>query len=203
MSLSLIKEAQIRSVLSEAELNYYSTVQKELGLSSLSEAIESTENTITPLDYQDWLRVIKEHGEEMGLDLTKSGVFQDIAWEVLDNDPKIAMLGDDEDSKVHIVNTLWHTFNAMSSNEQLHKPRAVEDEESSDKKSKPKLHPDAKLMDTVHGSPQLQAVYKNGMSAGTKDAKNPDSRPQKSKYGSGTTRDKVWKLGYKHGAVGK
>lgn len=196
MALKMILEAQIRSRLTPNQITRYSELAQLTGR-TLVEVAQEMDGTIQPEDYQEWLRVIGEVGEEEGLDLSKRAVFYDTAFEVLDNDPKMDMIGGSEGSKLAICKTLWHAYNvAQSHNAVGQVPPDEENEEAS-----VEGNADMDLMSTVHSSVNLQKVYRNGVSVGQSDVA--DGKSTKSQYQRGTKRDKVWKLGHKHGTAGK
>ena len=201
--MSLIKNAQLQSTLTEAEVKRYTELSVILN-KPFNDIVLEGMNTIQPADYQEWLRVVSEVGQEQNIDLTNQAAFQDLAFELLDNDPKVDAIGNSEDTKNNIVNTLWHAFNTSNYQQKAdmsNQAGQVEDEESSTKSKKKAMAPT--IMDTIHTSPTLQKVYKTGELAGNSDMKNADQKPCKSPYATGTYRDKVWKLGHRHGCVGK
>jgi hypothetical protein len=113
-------------------------------------------------------------------------------------------VGASEELTNHIVNTLWHAHNTQTHHaqvgSQLQNRSDVEDEETT-KKPKEKQSPDAKVMSQIHASPTLQKVYQTGVSTAQSDTKQ-EGKPSKSIYTPGSFRDKVWKLGYRHGVSG-
>lgn len=198
--MSLIKNAQIISTLSERDVEYYTTVQQTLGLESIVEAVEQLSSVITPHDYQEWLRLTQEIADEDDIDLSRESDFQDLAWELLDNDPKIDAIGGDETMKQHIINTLWHAYNT-NINQQHANSRigSVEDEEVLDKNVSKHIE----MIKLITSSPKLSKVYASGVSAGQANKSGTGEKPTKSPYASGTQRDKVWKAGFQHGTSGK
>lgn len=200
--MSLIKNAQILSTLSESQIEQFTKIQQLLGLSSIVEAVEELSTAITPHDYEEWLRIIREYGEELGADLSNVTSFEDIAWEMLDNDPKLDAIGGDEEVKRHVVNTLWHAFNTAQHHQQVStlssNPRAVEDEAVDKKASK-----SVEFIKHISSNPALSKVYRNGISAANAAKSNPEQKAPKSPYSSGTLRDKAWKTGFQHGSSGK
>ena len=103
--MSLIKNAQLLSTLTEAEVKRYTELSVILN-KPFNDIVLEGMNTIQPADYQEWLRVVSEVGQEQNIDLTNQAAFQDLAFELLDNDPKVDAIGNSEDTKNNIVNTL-------------------------------------------------------------------------------------------------
>lgn len=201
--MSLIKNAQVLSSLNETTLQYFTNLSKILNR-PVAELVLESFDAIEPNDYQEWLRVIAEVAAERGDDITNQAVFADLAYEVLENDPKLDGVGASEELTNQIVNTLWHALNTQNHHSQvgnhLQNRSDVEDEETT-KKPKVKQSPDAKVMEQIHGSPSLQKVYQGGVSTAQSDSKQ-EGKPSKSIYTPGSFRDKVWKLGYRHGLSG-
>ncbi len=59
--------------------------------------------TITAADYKEWLKQMDVAGKKM----SRNG-FADLAWDVLDNDPKLGST--DEIDLDHIVTKLWNMY---------------------------------------------------------------------------------------------
>jgi hypothetical protein len=87
----------------EASRELLDTLRDEIQALPMEEAT----NFITQSDYETWLRVIKEEGDDRSVDLRKRSVFTDIAFEVLDNDPLLDSHPVSDKTKSQIVNTLW------------------------------------------------------------------------------------------------
>lgn len=202
MKYSLINHFNAINKLSPEDQVFVESVANFRGI-SLAEAVglDLPHQDITPEDYAQWLDLIKAFAEDEGADLDSPSGFQDVAFEVLDNDPKMDLYGGSEDIKQAIVNTLYHGYRAQASHssasEVARAPRPEENEEQTSTKGDD-------LMSRIYNNPVLQKVYQSAVSAGQNDAAEIDGTTKtKSKYVRGCTRDKVWKLGYSHGTVKK
>jgi len=76
-------------------------------------SLEQEEQAVTPHDYQKWMRVMHEEGAARGININNKRSFEDLAFEMLDNDPKMDSIGSDERTKSNIVNILWQQHRAM------------------------------------------------------------------------------------------
>lgn len=211
-TLKLIREAAVLSTLTPEQKKRFTELSNVLGV-PLAEVAQEFSNTVQPEDYQEWLRAIREIGEEEGLNLNSRSVFYDTAFDVLDGDPKMDMLGNNEKTKSAIVNTLYHAYKTAVEHEKVQGLRSSEENEEFGvdyedyvngevhaMKSEP--NPMIDLTSLIHSSPELQQVYRSGVQAGQQDTGRPREVVSKSPYMHGTKRDRVWKLGHKHGCVG-
>lgn len=79
-----------------------------------------TESTgITPDHYAQWLDVIEDTAMEQGTSLTSRNAFNEIAFEVLDNDSFVDSLSGGEQLKMRIVKALWSTKQAAKAHAQI------------------------------------------------------------------------------------
>lgn len=131
---------------------------------------------ITPHDYQEWARVIRAEAADRGANMNNKRSFEDIAFFVLDNDPKIDMIGNDEETKRDIVNMLWKQQRSAPAT-----TASTEDEEASAVNSA-ENEGRAACMDHYHG-------VIRGM------PKNP--------YAKGTRRYQQWERGFEEAELGQ
>jgi hypothetical protein len=115
MSLKLIRQAQAVSRMGNTELELARHVQSVLKTPSLVEAFDASQFEVTPDHYNEWLSVMKDMAEEQGMSLDRKQAFNEIAFEVLDNDSFVDALasgdaGDAEQTKENIVKALWQAY---------------------------------------------------------------------------------------------
>lgn len=121
----LLKEAQIVSKLNQSELKVLETARVALGKASIADLVESFNPSNE--DYVEWLRVIAEEGAARDVALTRKGDFMDLAFEVLENDPKAPPY----EMQEMIVNKLWNDYKAARHGARIEKvARAQEEEEA-------------------------------------------------------------------------
>jgi TolA-binding protein len=116
MSFKLIREAQALAKLG-THANFVKQVQKILGTDSvvgiptLAEAFDPATFQVTPQHYNQWLSTVLDIAREHGKDAAKRDVFNEIAFDILDNDSLVDALGGDrERTKGNIVKALWQAF---------------------------------------------------------------------------------------------
>lgn len=138
MNLSMIKEAQIASTMDKSELAALEQVKAILGEKSIHSLLESF--SPSPEDYNKWLSVIVGHAQDVGASLNKKSSFQDLAFDVLDNDPAFPQ-GDYDGTEPGeqpqyelqelIVNKLWRDYQAAKHGARIEKvaQRHQEEEE--------------------------------------------------------------------------
>ena len=204
--MGLIKQAQILSTLTESEKQYYTEIAAALGGNqSLVETAEEFSGEITPLHYKQWLDEVTNiiNNNEFKSGGPKQPVFIDIVFAVLDDDPMMDVVGNNEETKEHIANTLWHTYSAQNAHTRVRTSSQTPPTEENEEVMNKGKNKDLAFMQEIHNSPILQKVYAKGVTCGQQDAGNSEEKPQKCPYTRGTLRDKVWSLGYKHGCFGK
>ncbi|RWZ87265.1 MAG: hypothetical protein EO766_12125 [Hydrotalea sp. AMD] len=124
MKLELIKNATIQSKQLGNKQDMIESVAQILGTDKTKKIFESFD--IQPSDYDTWLDVINGYAQEDGINIRSKSAFQDVAFAVLDNDPKPI----DDDLKEAIVNSLWAKQKAVQSHSKVEKGlRAREEEE--------------------------------------------------------------------------
>lgn len=110
MSFKMIREAQALARLG-SKAKVAQTVQRIIGVDSvipIAEAFDQKEFEVTPAHYNQWLATINEIGAERGVNLSKRQNFNDIAFEILDNDSLVDALGGNaEQTKLNILKALW------------------------------------------------------------------------------------------------
>ena len=135
MKLSLIREANTLANLGDRAA-MAKQVQKILGIDSVSSLVETSGSDfeVTPQHYTQWLEVINDIARERGVSLRVRRNFNEIAFDVLDNDSFIdAIGGDTEQTKGSIVKSLWqaHQVNLAHEKVQSSVGKAREEEEAS------------------------------------------------------------------------
>lgn len=120
MALKLIREAQAIDRLGK-HLSLAQTVQSILGAASITavarmfEQFDEDQYQITPQDYQQWMEVLQAEAADRGANLDKKRDFEDLAFLMFENDPRIDELGLDDETLQKIVSTLWTSFKASRS----------------------------------------------------------------------------------------
>lgn len=203
MAFELIKTLSAKLALPTTDLALLEQVAHWRDITLLeAQGLDLPSKQITPDDYSEWLDAIVSFADtpqKVEKLKTSPSIFNDIAFHVLDNDPKMDLFGSDEETKSSIASALWNAYQAQIKHENIsnRQPPTEENEEKVDTKGDD-------LMSQIHNSVVLQKVYNSAVAAGQNDAGNVDSKTRaKSKYVRGCTRDKVWKLGYAHGSVTK
>lgn len=128
MNLHMIKEAQIASTVDKSELAILETVKTALGKTSICELLESMSPSAD--DYNQWLSVIVDTAAERGININKKTAFQDVAFEVFENDP----MPPEYDMQELIVNKLWTDYKGARHGARIEKvvQRQQEEEELAD-----------------------------------------------------------------------
>ena len=113
MAFKLIREAQAIAALGN-KAEFAKHVQRTIGLdsvASLTEAFGPSDMEVTPQHYQHWLTTIMSLADERHVNLTKRQSFNDLAFELLDNDSFVdALGGDPERTKRTILGALWSAY---------------------------------------------------------------------------------------------
>jgi hypothetical protein len=80
-------------------------------------SLEQEEHWVDPVhileDYKKWMRVIHAESKARGVNINTKRNFEDIAFEMLDNDPKMDLIGANEEAKAKLVNILWQQHRVM------------------------------------------------------------------------------------------
>jgi len=138
MTFKLIREAQILAKLGDkaARAQQIKTI---LGLSSITTLAEDAAEDfqITPQHYQQWLQTVMSIAQERGITLAKRQNFNEIAFEILDNDSLVDALGGDaEATKGNILKALWQAYKVNQAHDKVQShvggiiDKAREDEEA-------------------------------------------------------------------------
>jgi hypothetical protein len=113
MSFKMIREAQAIAKLGD-KAAFAQKVQQILGTDSIipiAEAFDQTSFEVTPQHYNQWLATLTDIAQERGVSISKRQAFNDIAFEILDNDSLVdAIGGDPERTKMNIVKALWQAY---------------------------------------------------------------------------------------------
>lgn len=138
MSFKLIREAQTIAKLGN-KAEFAKKVQQILGTDSIvpiAEAFDQTSFDVTPQHYNQWLATLTDIAQERGVNVSKRQAFNDIAFEILDNDSLVdAIGGDPERTKQNIVKALWQAYQVSKAHTKVQdhvnglKAKAREDEE--------------------------------------------------------------------------
>lgn len=115
------------------------SVQQALGDDTPDRAqrIVESEVEVTEAHYKQWLDLIEDIASEQRVNLKNKSTFTDFAFEILDNDPMMDIIGgNNEVVKGRIVTILWQMFKFNMSKERAHldmqraNKRAQEEEEA-------------------------------------------------------------------------
>lgn len=158
--------------LSKAEQNFGEMrLRGRLGVED-----EQYSTNITSDDWNQWANAIRAEARDRNINLNNKHSFEDLAFFVVDNDPKIDMMGGDERTKRRVVNALWRQHLAAP-----HAPQqSVEDEEMSQN-------------DIAHHEGQAACLdHYHGIVRGT--PKNP--------YAKGSRRYSQWQNGFDNAEKG-
>lgn len=113
MSFKMIREAQAIARLGD-KAPFAQTIQKIIGSTSVTaieEAFDQKQFEVTPEHYNQWLSTIVDMAAERGISLTKRQNFNDLAFDILDNDSLVdALGGDTEKTKLNILKALWQAY---------------------------------------------------------------------------------------------
>lgn len=125
MLFRLLKEAQLTSKFSPAEMVHLENARVALGEQSILDLLESFAPTQD--DYDTWLSVIVDEATERNISIGKKGAFLDLAGMVLDNDPTPPPA----DMQPIILSKLWNEYNAAKNGVRVEKAfREKEEEEA-------------------------------------------------------------------------
>jgi hypothetical protein len=114
----MINEAQtLARVGKSSNLETLHDVREKLGVSLVEAAsmFEDFSSKITPEDYDEWIRQVVLHGEQLNasgerVNLNRRAAFNEILGEILENDPKGKVnLGDDQLTK-HVFDAVWKRY---------------------------------------------------------------------------------------------
>lgn len=136
MNLHMIKEAQIASTVDKSELAILETIKTALGKTSICDLLEAFKPT--PADYDEWLSQIVGIAADEGRSITKAADFNELAFDVIDNDPNFPVFGNagDEPGQMQqmIVAKLWTDYKAAKHGARIEKvvQRQQEEEELAD-----------------------------------------------------------------------
>lgn len=72
---------------------------------------------LAPEDYNFWMQTIQDLADERGIKLSNVRAFHNLAYEVLDDDPRMDEFGNDETTKQHIVSALHRSMQASISHD--------------------------------------------------------------------------------------
>lgn len=159
---------------------------------------------IGPKDYNAWLRAIRSIAKEEGNNINKRGKFDEIAFEVLDNDPAMDSLGGDEKAKIKIVNALWHkhqqsvTGDAASKEATRASKRVAKEEEEFTRMSGTEGGTNVQSAGKQHSA--IQKVISDAYNKG-KTTEPQKAARVKNPYESGTSRNKLWQNAFKRGCA--
>lgn len=122
MSFKLIREAQARLHMDDEQYKLARHVSSVLKKNVLSEAFNPSEFEVTPQHYNQWLETLLDIAQERGVSANKRSDFNEIAFEILDNDSFIdALGGDTEMAKENIVKTLWQSYQVNKAHQRVSK----------------------------------------------------------------------------------
>lgn len=125
MKLELLKNASIKAKQIDGyKQDILESVTQILGVNKANKICESFD--VQSDDYDKWLEVIRGYSQDQGINISKKTQFQDVAFAVLDNDPKML----DDSIKEAIVDTLWARQKVDKSHSRVERAaRAREEEE--------------------------------------------------------------------------
>lgn len=120
MKYRMITEAQVLAQVKGTKRHeVLKEVQKAVGLKTLKEAAEFYKEDfsmeITPEDYDEWIRQIVMHSSGMKnqgavVNLNKRRSFNDVAGEILENDPAGKVNPGDDQLMKHVLDALWKRY---------------------------------------------------------------------------------------------
>lgn len=123
MQFKMIREAETINKLGD-EATFVQHVQRVLGADSVTSIVEGAEEdfAITPQHYTQWLQTMMDMAKESGVNLLKRREFEDLAFDILDNDLAIDMLGGDaEVTKQNITKALWQSYQVSRAHDKVTK----------------------------------------------------------------------------------
>lgn len=113
MSFKMIREAQAIARLGD-KAEFAKKVQTILGTDSvvpIAEIFDQKEFEVTPQHYTQWLETLLDVARERGVNVNRKQDFNEIAFEILDNDSLVdALGGDSEATKRNILKALWQSY---------------------------------------------------------------------------------------------
>ncbi|TFH07491.1 MAG: hypothetical protein E4H14_08390 [Candidatus Thorarchaeota archaeon] len=120
MKFSMITEAEaLARVKGTKRHETLKEVQKAVGLKSLKEAAEFYDQDfsreVSPEDYDEWIRQIVMHSSGLKnkgavVNLNKRSSFNDVAGDVLENDPAGKVNAGDDELMKHVLDALWKRY---------------------------------------------------------------------------------------------
>lgn len=120
MSFKLIREAQARLRMDDEQLKLARHVSSVLKKNVLGEAFNPSDFEVTPEHYSQWLSTMQDMANERGMNLNKRMEFNELAFEILDNDSFVDALGGDaEKTKENIVKTLWQSHQVARAHQKV------------------------------------------------------------------------------------
>jgi len=166
------------------------------------------EAKLTKKDYNLWLRVVKAEGRTQNVNINVKSNFEDVAFDLLDNDSKIDLLsGDTELAKRTIVDVLWrmhHVEKAVNKAREVNlglnlRPAGYEDEETN--LDTPELTPNVEPQNPNRSKTPhvLLHVEQEGYEAATADYNNSKQGATNCPYATGSLRGRSWQEGYDRG----
>lgn len=180
--------------------------------------MESFSTDIGKDDYSKWLEAIRSEAKERNISLTKRDRFDELAFDMLDDDPKLDAADDPEEIKIKVVNALWHRYHSQNATNKADKalsrgskqaPKAEENEEGDASEiSAVGTKGTVRKFPTIKGVGNSNAgmsrvsnsfgqvisnAYETGMNAGDKADKI------KCPYEAGTTRAALWDKSFRRG----
>lgn len=124
MSLKLIREAQLRMTLSEAEIKALSVIKDAVGATSIVDVVKES---FTPSadDYDAWMRVVVGEAQDRGINLNKRSEFMQLVMDILENDPAMPPL----EMQEAIAQKLWQDYKAAKDEVRINKIAQAKEEE--------------------------------------------------------------------------
>lgn len=124
MSLKLIREAQLRTTLSDAEIKALSVIKEAVGASTI---VDIVEESFTPSadDYDAWLRVVVGEAQDRGINLNKRSEFMQLVMDVLENDPAMPPV----EMQEAIAQKMWQDYKAAKDEVRINKIAQAKEEE--------------------------------------------------------------------------
>lgn len=203
---NMIKEAQtLSNIKGTKRYEILTSVRDLMGKgTTLTELDKAFSPEIKKSDYNRWMNEIHRLCKKEGRNVDTKRNFDNCAFAVLDDDPRMDVIGNDETTKVKIVSTLWHAHNAAENHKRA--SRGYE------KAAKNKAHEDEEMMmnhidgcateeEETAGSEEhlLSHITKAGYQQAHIDHAKRRPGHTKSPYHVGTLRHNLWKEGYSKG----
>ncbi len=106
-------------------------ITRDQFLSAIAQNTLIESHKISDSDIRKWYREIKFRATRLGFNMNRKHAFENAAYDILDNDPKLDAIGNNDDVKYEVVNDLWSLHKRIISRKKLNRlaKRAHEENE--------------------------------------------------------------------------